>query len=144
MKNEVISIIFLLLILIPVTIIDIKTKRIPDVLTYSGIILIFFIKTFIESQAVFLSLILIGSGFIPFFLIWYFTKGKLGLGDAKLSAFLALVLGLRGWFLMLFLSSSIALIFAVTMLICKRMDKQARIPYAPFLSIGAIGALFLI
>lgn len=143
MKNESAVFILLLLILIPVTIIDIKIKKIPDVFTITGVVVMLILKTLVEKQAIYLSLVLLISGFIPFFLIWFFTKGKLGLGDAKLSAFLALALGIRAWFLMLFLSSIVAILFAVIMLVCKRIDKKTKIPYAPFLSFGALLSIFI-
>ena len=144
MKNEFIPVFILLLLIIPITIIDIKTKRIPDLLTYSGIALIFLIELIINKQSFYSLYVLLFTGFVPFFLIWYFTKGKMGLGDAKLSALLALTLGIRGWLLMLFISSSAAVLFAVIMLVLRKIDKKAKIPYAPFLSFGALLSIFII
>lgn len=144
MKTETVTIIVIFLVLIPVTIIDLKEKRIPDIFTYSGIILLLLIKTVMKVQPVYQSSLLIISGFIPFFLIWLITKGKLGLGDAKLSAFLSLALGIRGWLAMIFISSLAGIFFAVIMLVFKKMDRKTRIPYAPFMSFGALVALFII
>ena len=133
--------IFLISIMLMISVIDFRTKRIPDILTYSGILILFIYKLLIDNHSYTSAILLIFSGFIPFFLIWYITKGKLGLGDAKYSAFLALALGLRVWFLMLFLSSFIALVFALFMIKIKKMGRDVQIPYGPFLSAGAVLSL---
>jgi len=140
MESQILLIISLLII----SLIDIRTKRIPDFFTYSGILIVMSSRFLTDNQSLVNSLILILSGFIPFFLIWYFSKGKLGLGDAKLSAFLALVLGLKGWFIMLFLSSFTALVFAVYMMKIRRMNRDVQIPYGPFLSAGAVLSLYIV
>ena len=144
MKQETLNLLLLILVTVPVTIIDLRYKKIPDVITYPGIILLLIIKTAVYRVPIYSSVILLVAGFVPFFLIWYFTKGKMGLGDAKLSAFLCLVLGLEGWFLMVFISSSTALIFALYMLWRKKIDRNARIPYGPFLSLGAVVSAFIL
>jgi prepilin signal peptidase PulO-like enzyme (type II secretory pathway) len=134
----------LILLLLTISIIDIRTKRIPDYLIYSGIVFFLSYNILIKKQSILILFTLIFTGFIPFFLIWYFTKGKLGLGDAKFSAFLALALGLRSWFVMVFASSFTALIFALYMLKVKKITGDTKIPYGPFLSLGALISLYFV
>lgn len=143
MKHETISLLSLLAVTIPVSAIDIKKQKIPDIIIYPAIILFIIFRIWIYHDSLLAVLILPLAGFIPFFLIWYFTKGKMGLGDAKLSAFLALVLGMEGWFIMVFVSSLCALIFAGIMLWAKKMNRSSKIPYGPFLSLGALAALYI-
>lgn len=143
MKNLTISLLFLLVVVIPVSLIDIREHKIPNLIIYPATILFLLIRIFIFGDPLFLGGGLIVFGFIPFFLIWYFTKGKMGLGDAKFSAFLALVLGIEKWFVLIFLSSFLALLFALTMIITKRMRRNTKIPYGPFLSLGALAALYI-
>jgi len=128
----------LILIAIPISIIDIKTKKIPNKIIYPAIFIVLTLHILLFKNGIFESLILTLTGFLPFYLIRYFTKGKMGLGDAKYSALLALLLGYENWFIMIFLSSSTAVIFAVIVLKLGKMDKQSRIPFGPFLSLGAI------
>ncbi len=144
MKYEIIALVLIFLILIPVTIIDIKIKKIPDIFTYSGIVAFVLIKSIMKIQPIYEIGLLILLGFLPFFLIWVFTRGKLGLGDAKLSAFLSLALGVEGWLGMVFFSSVSGLVFAVVMLISKKMDKNTQIPFAPFMCLGTIISMVVI
>ncbi len=143
MKHETITVLSLLTVIMPISIIDIRKQKIPDIIIYPAIIVFLVIKIWIFNDSLFTVLLLPIAGFIPFFLIWYFTKGKMGLGDAKFSAFLSLILGIEQWFLMIFLSSLFALIFAGIMLLAKKMNRSSKIPYGPFLSIGALVALYI-
>jgi prepilin signal peptidase PulO-like enzyme (type II secretory pathway) len=144
MNNEFLSKIILLILLVPITIVDIKTKRIPNLFIYWGFVLLLLIKIFVEKQNVNILLVSLIFAYIPFFLIWFYTKGKLGLGDAKLSAIIGLALGLRSWFSVLFISSIASLVFAVSMLLLKKIDRGTQIPYAPFLSLGVLVSIFFI
>lgn len=143
MKHETITLLFLLVVTIPVSIIDIRKQKIPDILTYPAIGIFIMIRIWIFQNSLFAVFLLPVAGFIPFFLIWFFTKGKMGLGDAKLSAFLALILGMEQWFIMVFLSSLFALILAVILLTAKNIRRSTKIPYGPFLSLGALVAFFI-
>ncbi len=144
MKYEIIALVLIFLILIPVTIIDIKIKKIPDIFTYPGIVAFVVIKSIMKIQPFYEIGLLVLLGFLPFFFIWLFTRGKLGLGDAKLSAFLSLALGVEGWLGMVFFSSVSGLVFAVVMLISKKMDKNTQIPFAPFMCLGTIISMIVL
>ena len=65
------------------------------------------------------------------------------MGDAKLSALLSLVLGLKGWVLALLIASFTGLLFGILMIKSGKMKKNERIPFAPFLSVGSIAGFFL-
>jgi prepilin signal peptidase PulO-like enzyme (type II secretory pathway) len=67
----------------------------------------------------------------------------MGLGDAKFSALIAVAAGLLPWLVTLFIASVAGLAFAVAMLWLFRRDLRARIPFAPFLTIGAVFAILL-
>jgi len=133
----------LTLIAIPISIIDIKTQKIPNIIVYPAIFIVLTLHILLFKNGILQSLILIISGFLPFYLIRYFTKGKMGLGDAKYSGLLALLLGFENWLIMIFISSSTAVLFAVVVLKLGKMEKQSRIPFGPFLSLGAIISLLI-
>ncbi|MBN2658730.1 MAG: prepilin peptidase [Spirochaetales bacterium] len=133
----------LLFIAIPVSIIDWKTHRIPDLIIYPSIFAILILRFLFFQSPIYETINLLILGFLPFYFIRFFTKGKMGLGDAKYSAFLALFLGYENWFKMIFISSSTAVIFAVIGLKLGKLEKQSRIPFGPFLSLGAIISFFI-
>ena len=142
-KNEWIDLALLLIFLIPITIIDIKHRRIPNVYILIGLAL-FFIKRVIEREfpiyLVFLNAIF---GFSFIFILYYFSKGRIGIGDAKLSALLSLALGLKGWIFSIFIASFAGIIFALVMIRFGRMNKEGRIPFAPFVAAGGLINFFL-
>lgn len=127
---------------IPISIIDLKEKRIPDIISLPvlGIILVFRIAVGHPLLGVFIDL---GAGFLLFFLIWFFTEDALGFGDVKYAALISLTLGLMRWFLAIFSAAVIALAIAGVLLALKKIDKKTQIPFAPFLSAGAVIAFFI-
>ena len=78
------------------------------------------------------------AGFLFIFVLWFFSRGKIGLGDAKLSAFMAVVLGFIGWITAIFFASLTGLIFGLILIKLGKIDKKERIPFGPFLASGAI------
>ena len=92
----------------------------------------------ILKENIFLLLLNGAIGFVFIFILWFFSRGKIGLGDAKLSAFMAVVLGFMGWITAIFLASLTGLIFGLVLIKIGRIDKKERIPFGPFLASGAI------
>lgn len=129
---------FILLLSLPISIIDIKEHRIPDIITLPGILLAFLWRLYFWEESITESLFLLLTGFLPFYSIHFFSRGKLGLGDVKLSTLLALILGFEKWFLMVFFSSFAAVVFALAGLKLGKLERNSRIPFGPFLCGGAI------
>ncbi|MDA3852498.1 MAG: A24 family peptidase [Spirochaetaceae bacterium] len=122
---------------------DIKTLRIPNLLSLGGFAILLTLQWIIGEEfpksflfSAFLSFVIMLSLVLG-------TRGKLGMGDAKLTLSIAGVLGLYYWFISLAIASVIALITALVLLGCKKMDKETPIPFAPFLSLGAMLSLWL-
>lgn len=138
MVEQIEKLILLLVIAVPVSIIDIREMRIPDRLVFSGVLSLA-IMNFLNPPLDIFRMFLTGvTGFLPFFLIRMITRGKIGLGDAKFSIFLILLLGIEGWLLMIFIASLTALIIAILLLIIFKTDKSTKIPFGPFLGFGAL------
>lgn len=142
-------------ILIIIFIYDLKHKIIPDNLVYTFATLAF-LGMFFEFSTLGLSiptLIMFFSGpllFLPFFLLWFFSGGKLiGLGDGKLA------LGM-GWFLGLSLGASaimysfwIGALISILLMIFfslnsreKHLTMKSEIPFGPFLILGLVLTFF--
>ena len=128
--------------------IDLKHFIIPNTLTFPLMIL-GFIKSFDPNlnKAIFPNYInsLIG-GFIGYSIIWliiYFykkirKKEGMGLGDAKLMAVIGFWFGWVSIPIVIFISSFVALIFAVPSLIKKSLKMSSEIPFGPYIIIGCI------
>ena len=128
--------------------IDLKHFIIPNVLTFS-LMIIGFIKSFDPNlnQTIFPNYInsLIGGvfGYSIIWLIIYFykkirKKEGMGLGDAKLMAAIGFWFGWVSIPIVIFISSFVALIFAVPSLIKKSLQMSSEIPFGPYIIIGCV------
>jgi leader peptidase (prepilin peptidase)/N-methyltransferase len=132
-----------IIVFFPIVINDIKEKIIPNECIYFGIVL-FFLKRVIERAApIYMLVISTAVGFIFIFLLFFFSKGMIGLGDAKLSALLALVLGLPGWIYAIAIGSAAGILFSLIMMIRKEMKMNDKVPFAPFIYLGGITVYFM-
>ncbi len=140
------SIVFLatfIIFSVPASIIDIKQKRIPDWIVFPGIAVLLGLRAFSFGDPVIKILLEMIAGFLILFGIRLFTKGKLGMGDVKFAALMGIFIGFPGWFVATGLASLLGLIFAVLGLFSGRINKNTKIPFAPFLTVGSIGAYFV-
>jgi prepilin signal peptidase PulO-like enzyme (type II secretory pathway) len=129
-------------LMIPVTIYDIKEKKIPDILILLGFILVIPVKLIISDRLSLWFLLDALLGFLFFAAVWFVTRGKIGLGDAKLSALLACGLGLPGWILAVFISSFTGSAVGLFLIKTKKMRQDEEMPFAPFLAAGFYMAFF--
>ena len=141
--------------LIVITTIDLRYFIIPDVISLPGIVIgmIFsfivpemqgetahlqgLLHSFISAAAgggVLLSVALIGT--------WIFKKEAMGMGDIKLVAMFGAFIGIKLTLLAIFLSSVIGSIAGVILIVFRNAKMQSRIPFGPYLAIGAAISLF--
>src|SRR5919201_1082467 len=82
------------------------------------------------------------TGLLLFMLVAILRPHQIGGGDVKLAALIGLLFGFPYglWALMVGVIS--AGITAMVLLLTKRSNRQTQIPYAPFLCLGAMVALF--
>jgi prepilin signal peptidase PulO-like enzyme (type II secretory pathway) len=125
-------------VLIPISIVDIKTRKIPDFLIIIGLVIFLVTKALLFKELSFWLILDTAVGFMSIFCLWFFTKGGIGLGDAKLSGLLGFVLGVYFWIIALLIASLAGLLTGVVLLAQKKMERQQGIPFAPFLAIGGI------
>lgn len=127
------------LISIPAAIIDIRSFRIPNILTYSGCIILILLITFLNTSFLPEALIAAVLGFLFFNLIRRITKG-LGLGDVKFAAFVRLFCGLRISFISYLIAAMTGMLVASILLITRKFTRKQPIPFATFLAFGAVAA----
>jgi prepilin signal peptidase PulO-like enzyme (type II secretory pathway) len=124
---------------LPISFIDIRSYRIPDVLSIPCFLLILILH--IRDNPGLLPNFLAAAFFsaLVFFLIRLATRG-LGLGDVKFAALTGLFCGLP-WAWAAFLLAAIAGLGAAPFLASRKTKKNPPlIPFAPFLSLGAVAA----
>jgi prepilin signal peptidase PulO-like enzyme (type II secretory pathway) len=82
--------------------------------------------------------------FIPFWLIWYLSKGRwMGFGDVKLMAFMGLALGVKGVIVAIFLAVGLGTVVGIGLIALNKKQMSSRMPFGTFLAIATITALFL-
>ena len=133
--------------LIVITVIDLYIQEIPAVISVPGVgagllaSLVLPQTTFVQS----LSGALIGAGSLYLVAkVYYLLTGRegMGLGDANLLAMIGAFLGWKAVILTILLSSLIGSITGIIIMVSKGKDFKYAIPFGPFLSLGAVIALF--
>ena len=156
--------------LLVITFIDIDHQIIPNSITLPGIP-IFFLASFIARKPIWYNKILLSKvigllAFFPFpettynsilgiltgggslYLVgktYYLIKKEEGMGggDIKLLAMIGALLGWEGVFFTIFVGSAVGTFAGIINMISTRLiNIKARIPFGPFLSIGAITYIF--
>lgn len=130
-----------LLFAIPVALIDIREYRIPDFLTFGGIVAFVVLKVLWNEESLPLLALECVAGFAALWLVRRLTRGQLGLGDAKFSAFIAVTPGFQWWFAALFAASLLGILCAGVLIGILKVDRRMKVPFAPFLTLGTSIAL---
>jgi prepilin signal peptidase PulO-like enzyme (type II secretory pathway) len=119
---------------IPISLIDLRSRRIPDLLSFPCFILLFFARFLLTPQRLPGCLIAAIFGMLLFYCVRSSTKG-LGLGDVKFAA----VIGLFCGFPCLLPAFLIAALLGIAVaLFLQTGGRPCPLPFAPFLSVGAI------
>lgn len=116
---------------------DILAYRVPNVVTYPGIITAFGIGMSIDG-ADRLEVILGGVVFAGILLIPSILTGGMGMGDVKLALFVGLALGFELILPAMLLMAIGGGLAAVFLLVTKVRGRRDPIPYAPFIAAGAL------
>jgi len=141
--------------LIVVTTIDIEFQIIPNVISVPGIVIGFLVSVvyagfFINTGYIrwYESLlgIVVGSAFLGFVSLIYFFVTKtegMGMGDIKLIAMIGAFLGIEGVIVTILVGSVAGSIMGIILMIRKKGNAKMKLPYGPFLSIGAVSYIVL-
>lgn len=129
------------LVLILITIIDIKYRLVLNIITYPAVILVLLAHLLLMRQNI--PGIMVGGvlAFSIFFLTARLKPGQLGMGDVKLAALIGFTFGFPGVLWALIVGAGCGGIAAAALMITRRGTLQTTIPYAPFLCLGAMIAL---
>ncbi|MDR2079557.1 MAG: prepilin peptidase [Treponema sp.] len=127
---------------LPASWIDIRTYRIPDVLIFSGSLVIFILLLIAGTVSIPNRLIAAALSGLFFFIIRRITGG-LGLGDVKFAFFIGLCCGLP-WVCAAFLCAALlGILGCLTFGYTGKNAFRRAIPFAPFLTAGVIASYTL-
>ncbi|MBF0318884.1 MAG: prepilin peptidase [Nitrospirae bacterium] len=136
--------------LIVITCIDIDYQIIPDVITLPGIVLGLLGSIFILPDPHLYGGVLgiKGSvtgllvGGVIFYVIAVASRGGMGGGDIKFMAMAGATLGWKPVLLTIFIGSFAGSVYGVALMVFKGKGRKTRIPFGPFLALGAAISLF--
>ncbi len=131
-------------------VVDLKIRRIPNKLTYVGLLgeLVLVLGRSIRSHSLaplehaLLALIIFG-GFL--FVVAIATKG-MGLGDAKLMGVISLALSSFGLYFIFYVflgSFALASVVGISLIVSGRASRKSAIPFGPFITLSFLLALFI-
>ncbi len=140
------------LMAVPLAAIDIRTYTLPKALVWPGTGLVVAVTLVAAVASADMAMVLqaiIGSATVtlPLFLLWFIHPSGQGFGDVRLAVVLGWVVGatsqgdsllnacFRGWICLL-IAAAVGLVGAIPMAMARGL--KARIPFGPFLVIGAL------
>ncbi|PIE60577.1 MAG: prepilin peptidase [Desulfobulbus propionicus] len=136
-----------LAVLLVIIFIDIHHQIIPDVLSLPGVFLglagSFFSPALTWQESI--AGVLAGGGILYTVALGYYLftrRDGMGGGDVKLLAMIGAFLGWQSLLYVIFFSSFTGSIVGIGVMIRQKKNAQTRVPFGPFLSLGAISYLF--
>ena len=126
-----------------VTVIDLRFRIIPDVITLPGIVVGLGFSLLLQRLSFVDSIIgaVAGGGVLFLVGISYYAirkKEGMGGGDVKLLAMIGAFLGWRSLLMILFVSSVFGSVVGIGFILFARKDRSFPIPFGPFLAFGAL------
>src|SRR4029453_6774148 len=120
---------------------DFQTMRLPNVITYSGIVIGLAASTMLppggRSSVVGAAL----GAAVPWLIRWVWFRvtkvDAMGLGDVKMLAMIGAFLGWQQVWVVLFLATLAGALFGVTLLVIQKRSLASRLPFGTFLAMGA-------
>jgi leader peptidase (prepilin peptidase)/N-methyltransferase len=129
----------LVLLLVPITLIDLETQRIPNVFTYSGAVIAVALVAALQPSVLTEHLIAGGAAGLFLFVAWFAYPSGMGLGDVKLALVLGLFLGRAvAPAMMVALISGTLVGAAVMARVGVEAGRKTKVPFGPFLALGGL------
>ncbi len=136
--------------LIVITFVDLDIQIIPDVITLPGIVIglmagsLILPDPFERSSLLGFKHAVIGlaSGGIVFYVIAVLSRGGMGGGDIKMMAMIGAFAGWKSVLLTTFAGSLLGSFVGICLMIFKGKGRKTKIPFGPFLALGALISLF--
>jgi leader peptidase (prepilin peptidase)/N-methyltransferase len=148
---ELAALAWLVLLAVPLALIDVAVRRLPDPLTtaaFAGTLALLAVAALTGHQPGHLGRAAIGAvALAGFYLVLAVIRpGGLGLGDAKLAASVGAVLGWISWQALLsgtFAAFALAGLYGGALLALNRATRTSHLPLGPFILLGTLAAIAL-
>jgi leader peptidase (prepilin peptidase)/N-methyltransferase len=136
--------------MVVITFIDLDFQIIPDVVTVPGIVVGLIAGSLILPDPFDRGFLLgfktaaigLAAGGILFLVIAVLSKGGMGGGDIKMMAMIGAFSGWKSVLLTTFAGSLLGSVIGISLMVFKGKGRKTKIPFGPFLAIGAIISLF--
>lgn len=128
-------------LLIAAAIIDVKEYRIPDKLVVAGAAVGLAFSLFDPPRGFLNSIIGGATAELVSLLIYYISKGGLGLGDVKLFGCVGIYLGIEGTVSAMLIAAVLSGLFSLVLICINRDNKKREIPFAPFILAGTLASI---
>jgi leader peptidase (prepilin peptidase)/N-methyltransferase len=129
----------LVLLLVPITLVDLESQRIPNVFTYSGAIVAVVLVAVLRTDALTEHLIAGAGAGLFLFVAWFAYPSGMGLGDVKLALVLGLFLGRAvAPAMMIALVAGTVVGAAVMARLGVQAGRKTKVPFGPFLALGGL------
>ncbi len=139
---ELLFMLLLISSLIVISFIDYKYMIIPNVITYSGIIIGLLYAIIFDYITVINSLLGILIPSLLLLIVAFLFKGGMGMGDVKLVAMLGAFLGYKYTLAGIFIGSVFGSIIGLGLMGLGIIKRKTRIPFGPFICLGASLMIF--
>jgi len=133
----------LVLVLVPLALIDLETRLLPDKITLPAAVLALVVGTVLDPGGEVERLIagVAAGGFL--FAAWFAYPGGMGFGDVKLAAVLGLFLGRAvGPAMLVALVAGVVVGVAIISRVGVEAGRKTKVPFGPFLALGGVVAIF--
>ena len=137
---------------IVITFIDLDFQIIPDSITLPGVVIGLIAASFLLPDPFLTratgivgfknSLIGMALGAGLYYLIAVLSRGGMGGGDMKMMAMVGAFMGWKAIFLTTFIGSLTGSFIGIFLMVAKGKGRKTKIPFGPFLALGAIATLF--
>jgi Flp pilus assembly protein protease CpaA len=142
-NRELLSFAAVTFLLIAAAVIDIRERRIPDSLILAGVAT-GIILSLLEKDKGLLKGLLGGAAVgALLLLIYYLSKGGLGLGDVKLFGCTGIYLGFERTMSVMLIAAVLSGLFGLALVCINRKNRKSELPFAPFILAGALVEIIL-
>lgn len=136
---------YLAVVSVPLAVIDLRTFRLPNVLTLSaypivaGLLLL--PAAFADGWGDYLRAVLAGAAVLALFVVLHLINPSgMGLGDVKLAGPMGALLGWLSWQVVMVgvvVGFALAAVVGIAMILARRADRRSALPFGPFMLAGA-------
>ena len=140
-NTRLLSYFAIIALLLSASIIDVRELRIPDKLVLTGVTVGLVFLLF-DPHRGFLDSLMggVAAGLIML-LIYYITKGGIGLGDVKLFGCVGIYLGFESTVSAMLLAAVLSGLYSLVLICINRDNKKRELPFAPFILAGVLVAI---